>query len=83
MSCFINNDRDWENKDHFDIPEDIKDNLVNMGFKKPSRIQAATIPLISSEPYKSIIVQAAAGSGKTGAFGVGSILRIDRNDPKT
>jgi ATP-dependent RNA helicase DDX19/DBP5 len=54
-----------------------------MGFKKPSRIQAATIPLISSEPFKSVIVQAAAGSGKTAAFGVGSILRINRDDPKT
>ena len=47
MSPFINNDGDWDNKDHFTIPDDIKDNLINMGFKKPSRIQAATIPLIS------------------------------------
>jgi ATP-dependent RNA helicase DDX19/DBP5 len=54
-----------------------------MGFKKPSRIQAATIPLITAEPPKSIIVQAAAGSGKTGAFGVSTILRVDRNEPKT
>ena len=83
MSPFINNDRDWDNKDHFNIPDDIKDNLINMGFKKPSRIQAATIPLISSDPFRSIIVQAAAGSGKTAAFGVGSVLRLDRNDPKT
>ena len=56
---------------------------MNMGFKKPSRIQAATIPLITADPYKSIIVQAAAGSGKTGAFGISSILRVDKNEPKT
>ena len=82
-SPFLNNDRDWDNKDHFNMPEDIKDNLMTMGFKKPSRIQAATIPLITTEPFKSIIVQAAAGSGKTAAFGVSSILRIDRANPKT
>jgi superfamily II DNA/RNA helicase len=29
--------------------------LMTMGFKKPSRIQAATIPLITTEPFKSII----------------------------
>jgi ATP-dependent RNA helicase DDX19/DBP5 len=83
MSPFINNDRDWDNKEDFTIPDDIKDNLINMGFKKPSRIQAATIPLISMAPYKNVIAQAAAGSGKTAAFAVGSILRIDRKDPKT
>lgn len=55
-SPFLNNDRDWDNKEHFLIPEDIKDNLMTMGFKKPSRIQAATIPLITTDPFKSIIV---------------------------
>ena len=82
-SPFLNNDRDWDNKEHFTIPDDIKDNLMAMGFKKPSRIQAATIPLITTDPFKSIIAQAAAGSGKTGAFGISSILRIDRSEPKT
>ena len=37
-SPFLNNDRDWDNKEHFTIPDDIKDNLMTMGFKKPSRI---------------------------------------------
>jgi hypothetical protein len=37
-SPFINIDRDWDNKDHFNIPDDIKDNLMAMGFKKPSMI---------------------------------------------
>ena len=49
-----------------------------MGFMKPSKIQAAAIPLATCEPYKHMIVQAPAGSGKTGAFGISSILRVDR-----
>lgn len=40
------------------------------------------IPLISNEPYHSLIAQARNGSGKTGAFAIGSVLRVDTSDPK-
>jgi superfamily II DNA/RNA helicase len=42
-----------------------------------------SIPLIASEPYHSLIAQAKNGTGKTGAFAIGSALRIERDSPET
>jgi superfamily II DNA/RNA helicase len=42
-----------------------------------------SIPLIASEPYHSLIAQAKNGTGKTGAFAIGSVLRIERDSPET
>jgi len=39
--------------------------------------------LIAEEPHKHLIAQAKNGSGKTGAFTIGSVLRVDRKNPKT
>ena len=49
---------------------------------KPSKIQAVSIPLIVIEPYNNLIAFAPTGSGKTGAFAIGSVLRVDRKNPK-
>ncbi|KAB2614865.1 DEAD-box ATP-dependent RNA helicase 38 [Pyrus ussuriensis x Pyrus communis] len=42
-----------------------------MGFKKPNKIQAITLPMILSPPYKDLIAQAHNGMGKTTCFGLG------------
>jgi len=39
--------------------------------------------LIASEPFHSLIAQAKNGTGKTGAFAIGTVLRIDRDSPET
>ena len=44
---------------------------------KPSIIQAFAIPKILEEPTQSFLFQAKNGSGKTLAFGVPSIMRVD------
>ena len=54
-----------------------------MGFTKPSTIQGLAIPCIIKPPYRNIVAQAKTGSGKTGAFAVGTIMRIDRSLDKT
>lgn len=48
------------------------------GFERPSIIQAKTILPICDG--KDIIAQAQSGSGKTGAFGIGVLARIDLKD---
>ena len=48
---------------------------------KPSTIQGVSIPMIATAPYHSLIAQAKNGSGKTGSFAIGSVLRVDRADP--
>lgn len=50
-------------------------------FKKPSNIQAISIPLIVAEPHHDLIAQARNGCGKTGSFTIGSALRVDRDLP--
>jgi translation initiation factor 4A len=57
----------------------LKDNLLrgiySYGFENPSLIQAKSIPLIATG--KDIIAQSQSGTGKTGAFTIGALQRID------
>lgn len=48
-----------------------------MRFEKPSEIQASTLPLILSN--KSVIAQAQSGAGKTIAFVIGMLAKVDVN----
>ena len=49
--------------------------IFGYGFEKPSAIQGKTImPVLSG---RDVIAQAQSGSGKTGAFGIASIARVD------
>ena len=51
-----------------------------MDFIKPSHIQAVAIPMITnpvSDVYHDLIAQSKNGSGKTGAFAIGTTLRVD------
>ena len=72
-----------KNKFKVEIPADIKHNIEdNLKFLKPSGIQATAIPMIvnpdSNGNYMDVIAQSKNGSGKTGAFTIGSVLRLDR-----
>lgn len=50
-----------------------------MGFKKPSKIQAITLPMILTPPHKDLVAQAHNGSGKTTFFVLGMLSRVDPN----
>jgi ATP-dependent RNA helicase DDX19/DBP5 len=51
--------------------------LDELGLEQPSRIQATAIPLIVEEPYNNLIAQSQNGTGKTLAFVLSSIIRVD------
>ena len=57
----------------------LKDNLLrgiySYGFEVPSAIQTSAIPVIKSG--KDVIAQAQSGTGKTGAFVIGSLEKVD------
>lgn len=55
----------------------IKGLYVEMGFSKPSKIQAITLPMILTPPYKDLVAQAHNGSGKTTCFVLGMLSRVD------
>lgn len=48
-----------------------------MKFERPSKIQAITLPMILTPPYKNLIAQAHNGSGKTTCFVLGMLSRVD------
>ncbi|KAK9845721.1 hypothetical protein WJX81_000486 [Elliptochloris bilobata] len=50
---------------------------TEMKFEKPSRIQAKTLPMILTKPYRSLIAQAHNGSGKTTCFVLAMVSRVD------
>ena len=79
------NDNDLVSKDvtweEMGVKKEIIEGLMEMGFNKPSKIQSTTFPLIMREPYSHLVAQAKNGAGKTGAFGLGVISRVDENDP--
>lgn len=61
--------------DDLDLKEDLTRGIYAYGFETPTPIQQKTImPIING---KDIIGQAQSGTGKTGAFVVGTLQRID------
>ncbi|EPS61260.1 hypothetical protein M569_13538 [Genlisea aurea] len=60
-------------------PELLKGLYVEMNFQKPSKIQAISLPMILTPPFKNLIAQAHNGSGKTTCFTLGMLSRVDPN----
>lgn len=48
-----------------------------MDFYKPSIIQSFAIPKILSEPTTNFMFQSLNGSGKTAAFAIPAIMKVD------
>jgi len=66
------------NKNDFstlNISSEILDNLAELGFKEMTAIQAQSLPEVLNK--KDVIAQAKTGSGKTAAFGLGILSRLD------
>lgn len=54
-----------------------------MNFKKPSKIQEKALPLLLSNPPQNMIGQSQSGTGKTAAFVLNMLSRLDltQNSP--
>lgn len=83
-SPFLSKKQNWDDDDEegLDISAEIKKGITEeLMFTRPSIIQAVAIPLIlgtdDSGNYQNLIAQSKNGSGKTGAFTIGSAMRID------
>lgn len=57
-------------------PELLK-GLYAMKFQKPSKIQERALPLLISNPPKNMIAQSQSGTGKTAAFSLTMLSRVD------
>lgn len=61
--------------DQMDLDENLLRGIYAYGFKQPSDIQALAIKPICQK--RNVLAQAQSGTGKTGAFSIGVLNRID------
>jgi ATP-dependent RNA helicase DDX19/DBP5 len=54
-----------------------------MGFQRPSKIQERALPLLLANPPRNMIGQSQSGTGKTAAFTLTMLSRINTADPST
>lgn len=59
------------------LRDELKHGLRDMGFMKPSRIQETALPLLLSDKKENMIAQSQSGTGKTAAFSLTVLSRID------
>ena len=64
------------------LSKEINDGLLAMNYKKPSKIQEKALPLMLAEPPRNMIAQSQSGTGKTGAFVLTILSRIDFSKPQ-
>jgi len=51
-----------------------------MGFNRPSKIQETALPMLVSQQPQNLIAQSQSGTGKTAAFVLTMLSRIDTQD---
>jgi ATP-dependent RNA helicase DDX19/DBP5 len=69
--------------EQLNLPKYLLDAVYAMGFDRPSAIQEEALPRILADPPRNLIGQAQSGSGKTAAFTLGALYRINVDSPAT
>ncbi|KAF9007923.1 DEAD-domain-containing protein [Cyathus striatus] len=59
------------------LHQDLLKGIYDMGFSKPSKIQERALPLLLSNPPMNMIGQSQSGTGKTAAFVLTMLSRVD------
>ena len=62
-----------------DLPEGILKALIEMGYGQATQVQAEAIP--KARAGRDLIVQSRTGTGKTAAFGIPIVERVDASQP--
>ena len=71
----INTPRLYESFDSMNLHQELIRGVYSYGFESPSRIQQLAI--VPMKEHNDIIAQAQSGTGKTGAFTIGSLSVVD------
>ena len=67
--------------DDFDLNDNLLRGIYSYGFENPSDIQCKALPILNAK--RDLIAQAQSGTGKTGAFTIGSLNLLDIDLKKT
>lgn len=54
-----------------------------MNYAKPSKIQQKALPLLLADPPRNMIAQSQSGTGKTAAFVITILSRLDYTRPRS
>ncbi|KAF8457433.1 cytoplasmic ATP-dependent RNA helicase of the DEAD-box family [Terfezia claveryi] len=63
------------------LSDDLLKGIYLMNFKKPSKIQERALPLLLHDPPQNMIGQSQSGTGKTAAFVLTMLTRVNLADP--
>jgi ATP-dependent RNA helicase DDX19/DBP5 len=64
------------------LSEALLKGIRNMNFRKPSKVQEKALPLLLMNPPTNMIAQSQSGTGKTAAFSLNILSRIDLSNPE-
>ncbi|KAL9039868.1 MAG: hypothetical protein Q9214_004703 [Letrouitia sp. 1 TL-2023] len=64
------------------LDENILKGIYQMRFQKPSKIQEKALPLLLANPPTNMIGQSQSGTGKTAAFVLNILSRLDLSSPQ-
>ncbi|KAG8694620.1 RNA helicase required for poly(A+) mRNA export [Ceratobasidium sp. 394] len=65
------------------LHEDLLKGIYSMKFQRPSKIQERALPLLLQNPPRNMIGQSQSGTGKTAAFVLTMLSRVDISSPTT
>eukprot|EP00117_Sycon_ciliatum_P020924 scpid49735/ scgid18499/ ATP-dependent RNA helicase DDX19A; DDX19-like protein; DEAD box protein 19A len=61
------------------LSKEIMQGVYGMGFNRPSKIQETALPLLLADPPPNLIAQSQSGTGKTAAFVLAVVSRMDKS----
>ncbi|KAL1514266.1 hypothetical protein ABEB36_003552 [Hypothenemus hampei] len=67
--------------DALNLKPNLLKGVYDMGFEAPSRIQETALPTLLADPCQNLIAQAQSGTGKTAAFVLAMLSRVDPKIP--
>lgn len=63
--------------EELNLPKPLLEGIYAMGFTKPSKIQETALPILLAQSPQNLIAQSQSGTGKTAAFLLASLSRVD------
>lgn len=64
------------------LSDDLLQGIRSMNFRKPSKVQEKALPLLLMDPPTNMIAQSQSGTGKTAAFSLNCLSRVDLSQLK-
>eukprot|EP00123_Amoebidium_parasiticum_P019592 comp27371_c0_seq1/m.47152 comp27371_c0_seq1/g.47152 ORF comp27371_c0_seq1/g.47152 comp27371_c0_seq1/m.47152 type:complete len:512 (-) comp27371_c0_seq1:388-1923(-) len=66
-----------QNFEELGLEPNLLKGVYAMGFNRPSKIQETTLPMIVQKPPRDLLAQSQSGTGKTAAFSLGMLSRVE------